>query len=101
MDRGNERGTDDWGGNLMATVTGYMIGRELCDALGLDIAGVRTIDLHVAAKEAVTVKVERLVKSEQARAMNKVLEEYTLIPRASIINNFEAWFGAACARAGV
>jgi hypothetical protein len=85
----------------MAAITGYMIGKELCSALGLDITGVRTIDLHIAAKEAVTVTVERLVKAEQVWAMNKVLEEYTLVPRSSIINDFDGWFNTACARAGV
>ena len=85
----------------MAAITGHMIGKELCQALDLDIAGVRTIDMHIAAKEAVTITVERLVKDHQARALSKVLEEYTLIPKPSIINNFGAWFGAACARAGV
>ena len=82
-------------------VIGRNIGPALCGALGLDIAGVRTIDIHVAANEVVTVTVERLVKNEQVWAMNNVLEEYTLLPKRSIINDFDGWFNTSCAKAGV
>lgn len=62
----------------MAAVTGRMIGKELCEALKLDIKGVRTIDLHVAADEVTTITVVRLLQDDEATAMNKVLEKYQL-----------------------
>lgn len=61
-------------------VTGYDIGKQLCDALGLDIKGVRTIDIHVEARSLVTVSVERLVSRDEAGRLCTALERYNLHP---------------------
>jgi hypothetical protein len=84
----------------MATpITGIGIGPALLKALGMDGQRVRTIEMRFAVKELVTVKVERLMMSDEVEPLKSVLSEYALIPKPSIIANFDDWFEAAKARA--
>lgn len=82
----------------MAAITGRGIGPKLMKALGLDGQRVRTIDIHVAAKEMVSVKVERLMIDSEAGEVVSVLDDYALIDRPSIIDNFDTWFASALDR---
>ena len=62
----------------MAKIVGNPIGKQVCEALGLDASKVRTIDLHIQANEFVTATVMHYVTSEQMDSLLKVLSAYTL-----------------------
>jgi hypothetical protein len=64
----------------MAAITGHMIGKEICEALGLG-KGVRTIDIHIGCRELVTATVEFIVHDSQAHEVIKTLKRYELVER--------------------
>lgn len=85
----------------MAGIVGQgEFGIALMKALGLQGQKVRSIDIHCATHELVTVKVERLLIDKEALTVTEVFDDYVLEPKPSILSNFDAWFNNALARAG-
>ena len=61
----------------MCAISGSVIGKEVCDALGLP-NGVISIDLRIATDEVVIMKVEMQVPLEGMKELTKVLSNYKL-----------------------
>ena len=59
-------------------------GRELCEALG--IKNCRSIELRVAADEAVTLKTESCVTDEQGRKILELIRKYDMVERIDIVD---------------
>lgn len=61
-------------------ITGRDIAPAICKALGIDIRGSKSIDVHirVAANEVATVTVTRLIQDYETKQMAEVLERYEL-----------------------
>lgn len=62
----------------MAKIIGIQIGKQVCEALGLDASKVRSIDIHVKANELVTAQVEHYIDGDEAQKLVNVLSAYTL-----------------------
>jgi hypothetical protein len=68
----------------MAKVCGFQIGKQICEALGLDAKKVRAIDIHIKTRELVTATVEHYVTGEQVDSLTTVLSSYSLASREDL-----------------
>lgn len=83
----------------MTPALGINIGPSILKALGLEGRKVRGLDIRIRPKEAVTVVVEELLINSHSQPFVNALAEYVLLPKPSIMDNFDDWFEAAKARA--
>jgi hypothetical protein len=68
----------------MRPVAGFEIGKQVCEALGLDFAmPVKTIDIHIGSMEAVTVTLATLPEKDQMEKVLHILSHYDMVHRDS------------------
>lgn len=58
---------------------GRLFGVKLCEALGLDVANVRSITLHCDVDSAVTIDTESYVRSDAGDKVLVELKKYNLV----------------------
>lgn len=62
----------------MAAISGIDIGKEICEALGIPIKGIKNIDIHIPADDAVTVGITKYVSPESMKKITEVIKHYQL-----------------------
>ena len=55
------------------------LGTELCEALGIPIENVYSLDLHCCVNDLATVTVRRYLQVGESSALKSVLERYEVI----------------------
>ena len=66
---------------MMARLLGNKVGKDVCEALGLDADGVFKIEVKMEVGGIWTVEVGRFLLSEEEKKLEKILERYSLVPK--------------------
>lgn len=62
----------------MKAIKGMKIGKEVCEALGIPIEGIKDIEFRIPADDAVTVLITKYVSPESVTKVTEILKQYEL-----------------------
>jgi hypothetical protein len=66
----------------MRAVTGFEIGKQVCEALGIDLVmPVTSIDIHIRSTDTVTVTLETIPGKDQIEKALHILSHYDMVHR--------------------
>jgi hypothetical protein len=63
----------------MLSIAGFRLGAEICEAIGLDPATVRTIELTIEPASPAKLRITRLVMDGEVETLRRVFEHYRLM----------------------
>lgn len=62
----------------------WIIGTEICEALGLDPSRIRSLTFRINPKEGAIFELEGFLTDEDGKKLELLMAQYRLVPRAVI-----------------
>jgi hypothetical protein len=69
----------------MAFLNGNIVGRKICEAIGLDPRDVKSIDIHLAVNDLATITIRRFASADEIEAIDwSISSQYFLVSRKKV-----------------